>query len=112
MAVALTCSLRRHLKVNLQCTRSYLTASLAVQFFNEALMLDHHDPVALRQMAEIRTIQGHTDTAEQYLAHLEQDVVRRSASIRSYPPGVHLPHLPSWASCPCPGMKSFASIRR
>ncbi len=45
---------------------------LAIQYFNEALMLDQHEPVALSQMAEIRAIQGRMDKAEQYLARLEQ----------------------------------------
>jgi len=45
---------------------------LAVQYFNEALMLDPHEPVALCQMAEIRAIQGRMDKAEQYLARLER----------------------------------------
>ncbi|MCL5670047.1 MAG: serine/threonine-protein kinase, partial [Acidobacteria bacterium] len=45
---------------------------LAIQYFNEALMLDQHEPVALSQMAEIRWIQGRMDKAEQYLARLEQ----------------------------------------
>lgn len=45
---------------------------LAIQYFNEALMLDQHEPVALSQMAEIRFIQGRMDKAEQYLARLEQ----------------------------------------
>jgi len=45
---------------------------VAIQYFNEALMLDQHEPVALSQMAEIRAIQGRTDKAEQYLARLEQ----------------------------------------
>lgn len=45
---------------------------LAIQYFNEALMLDQHEPVALYQMAEIRAIQGRMDKAEQYLARLEQ----------------------------------------
>jgi serine/threonine-protein kinase len=45
---------------------------LAIQYFNEALMLDQHEPVALSQMAEIRAIQGRMDKAMQYLARLEQ----------------------------------------
>ncbi len=45
---------------------------VAVQFFNEALMLDEYEPVALSQMVEIRAIQGRVDKAEQYLARLEQ----------------------------------------
>jgi serine/threonine protein kinase len=45
---------------------------LAVQFFNEALMLDQYEPVALSQMAEIRALRGRMDKAEQYLARLEQ----------------------------------------
>jgi serine/threonine-protein kinase len=45
---------------------------LAIQYFNEALMFDQHEPVALSQMAEIRAIQGRMDKAEQYLARLEQ----------------------------------------
>ncbi len=45
---------------------------LAMQFFNEALMLDEYEPVALSQMAEIRTIQGRSDKAEQYFVRLEQ----------------------------------------
>jgi serine/threonine-protein kinase len=45
---------------------------LAIQYFNEALMLDQHEPVALSQMAEIRAIQGRMDKATQYLARLEQ----------------------------------------
>lgn len=43
---------------------------LAIQYFNEALMLDEHEPVALAQMAELRAIQGRMDKAEQYLARL------------------------------------------
>jgi len=55
---------------------------LAVQYFNEALMLDRDEPVALAQMAEIRAIQGRMDKAGQYLERLEQvegadDEVRR-----------------------------------
>jgi tetratricopeptide (TPR) repeat protein len=45
---------------------------LAIQYFNEALMLDQYEPVALSQMAEIRAIQGRMDKAKQYLARLEQ----------------------------------------
>jgi eukaryotic-like serine/threonine-protein kinase len=45
---------------------------LAIQYFNEALRLDQHEPVALSQMAEIRAIHGRMDKAEQYLARLEQ----------------------------------------
>jgi tetratricopeptide (TPR) repeat protein len=45
---------------------------VAVQFFNEALMLDQYEPVALAQLAEIRTIQGRMDKAEQYLTRLER----------------------------------------
>ncbi|AUB82288.1 protein kinase domain-containing protein [Candidatus Thiodictyon syntrophicum] len=45
---------------------------LAIQFFNEALMLEAHEPVALSQMAEIRAIQGRMDKAEEYLGRLEQ----------------------------------------
>ena len=45
---------------------------LAIQYFNEALMLDQHEPVALSQMAEIRAIQGRMDKTEQYLARLGQ----------------------------------------
>jgi eukaryotic-like serine/threonine-protein kinase len=55
---------------------------LAIQYFNEALMLDEHEPVALSQMAELRAIQGRMDKAEQYLSRLERvegadDEVRR-----------------------------------
>jgi serine/threonine-protein kinase len=45
---------------------------LAIQYFNEALMLDQYESVALAQMAEIRAIQGRMDKAEQYLVRLEQ----------------------------------------
>lgn len=45
---------------------------LGIQYFNEALMLDQYEPVALYQLAEIRAIQGRMDKAEQYLARLEQ----------------------------------------
>ena len=45
---------------------------LAIQYFNEALILDQHEPVALSQMAEIRAIQGRMDKTEQYLARLGQ----------------------------------------
>ena len=44
---------------------------VAVQYFNEALMLDQHEPVALAQMAEIRAIQGRYDRALVYLERLE-----------------------------------------
>jgi serine/threonine-protein kinase len=45
---------------------------IAVQFFNEALMLDAFEPVALAQLAEIRAIQGRLDKALMYLERLEQ----------------------------------------
>jgi tetratricopeptide (TPR) repeat protein len=44
----------------------------AIQYFNEALMMDAHEPVALAQLAEIRAIQGHNDKALIYLERLEQ----------------------------------------
>ena len=44
----------------------------AVQYLNEALMLDAHEPVALAQLAEIRAIQGRMDKALGYLERLEQ----------------------------------------
>lgn len=43
----------------------------AVQYFNEALMLDQFEPVALAQLAEIRAIQGRYDKAMVYLERLE-----------------------------------------
>lgn len=46
--------------------------NIAIQYFNEALMLDQHEPVALSQMAEIRAIQGRMDKAEHYLSRLGQ----------------------------------------
>ena len=47
-------------------------AATAVQYFNEALMLDQFEPVALAQLAEIRAIQGRYDKALAYLERLEQ----------------------------------------
>lgn len=44
----------------------------AIEFFNEALMLDAFEPVALGQLAEIRAIQGRFDKALVYLKRLEQ----------------------------------------
>ena len=43
---------------------------LATQYFNEALMLDQYEPVALFHMARIRAIQGRHDKAAQYLERL------------------------------------------
>ncbi|MBT2989951.1 MAG: protein kinase [Candidatus Thiodiazotropha sp. (ex Ctena orbiculata)] len=43
---------------------------LATQYFNEALMLDQYEPVALFHMARIRAIQGRPDKAMQYLERL------------------------------------------
>jgi Flp pilus assembly protein TadD len=45
---------------------------LAVQYFNEALMLDAFEPVALYNLARIRAIQGLTEKANIYLARLQQ----------------------------------------
>jgi tetratricopeptide (TPR) repeat protein len=45
---------------------------LAVQYFNEALMLDEFEPVALFHLARIRAIQGLTDKANTYLTRLKQ----------------------------------------
>ena len=45
---------------------------LATQYFNEALMLDQFEPVALYHMARIRAVQGQTDKADKYLERLRQ----------------------------------------
>ena len=54
--------------VNLQLSNT----GLATQYFNEALMLDEFEPVALYHMARIRAIQGQSDKANRYLARLKQ----------------------------------------
>jgi serine/threonine-protein kinase len=46
--------------------------NLAVQYFNESLMLDAFEPVALYHLARIRAIQGATGKANTYLARLQQ----------------------------------------
>jgi serine/threonine-protein kinase len=46
--------------------------NLAVQYFNEALMLDEFEPVALYNLARIRAIQGLVEKANIYLTRLKQ----------------------------------------
>ena len=45
---------------------------VACQYYNEALMLDEHEPIALFHLARIRAIQGHRETALRYLARLRK----------------------------------------
>ena len=44
----------------------------AVQFFNEALMLDAHEPFALYHLARLRAVQGHPEKARGYLQRLHE----------------------------------------
>ncbi|MDM4018174.1 protein kinase domain-containing protein [Roseiconus lacunae] len=45
---------------------------LAGQYYNEALMLDQHEPTALFQLGRLRAIQGRMDKAEECLDRLRQ----------------------------------------
>lgn len=45
---------------------------LATQYFNEALMLDQYEPVALFHLARIRYVEGRPERANQYLDRLLQ----------------------------------------
>jgi hypothetical protein len=44
----------------------------AVQYFNEALMLDADGPFALFHMARLRWVQGYPDRARGYLQRLRE----------------------------------------